>query len=127
MENDIITTKTAKIWMGEDNIIRISHYQNVDITLQDMKDIVASCQKVSCGKPCPLLVDARYIKSMSHDAREHASGQEVNNIIIATATLVGSPVSRTIVNFFMKLNKPLVPTKLFTDEDEAFVWLKGFL
>jgi hypothetical protein len=43
------------------------------------------------------------------------------------ALLVGSPMSRAIGNFFIGLNKPLIPTRLFVSEPEALAWLRGFL
>jgi hypothetical protein len=45
----------------------------------------------------------------------------------AAALLIGSPLTRAIGNFFMGLNKPLIPTRLFTSETEALAWLKGFV
>jgi hypothetical protein len=30
-------------------------------------------------------------------------------------------------NFYLGLNKPLVPTRLFTSEEEAQAWLRSFL
>ena len=44
----------------------------------------------------------------------------------ATALLTSSPVSKTIGNFFMGLNKPLSPTRLFTNSDKAIQWLHTF-
>lgn len=40
--------------------------------------------------------------------------------------LLQSPaLTRAIDNFFMGLNKPLFPTRLFTSEEEALTWLKS--
>jgi hypothetical protein len=36
-------------------------------------------------------------------------------------------VARAIGNFFMGLNKPLIPTRLFTSEAEALGWLREFV
>ncbi|MDH5682649.1 MAG: hypothetical protein OEZ36_13750 [Spirochaetota bacterium] len=34
-----------------------------------------------------------------------------------------SPISRVIGNFFLGLNRPLFPVKLFTEKNEASKWL----
>ena len=47
--------------------------------------------------------------------------------ITARALLVESPVTRVMANFFISINKPPVPTKLFTSEDQAVAWLKNFM
>ncbi len=38
-----------------------------------------------------------------------------------------SPISSMIGNFFIRISKPLVPTKIFTDEAKAKEWLKQFV
>jgi hypothetical protein len=44
----------------------------------------------------------------------------------ANAMLVGSVLSEMIGNFFINLNKPDAPTKLFTNESDAVNWLLSF-
>ena len=127
MENEVITTKVAKLWMGEDNIVRASYAQNANITLKDVQDVIEIYLKLTNGKPYPLLADVRHIKSLTREAREYSVKQEVNKIYTANAILIGSHVSRVIINFFLKFNKPPVPTKVFTIENEALAWLKNFL
>jgi hypothetical protein len=41
------------------------------------------------------------------------------------ALLVGSPVTRVIGNFFIGLNKPRWPVRLFRSESDALAWLGG--
>ena len=43
-----------------------------------------------------------------------------------TALVVGSPVSRVIGNFFVGLNRPKYPLRLFDDQEFATAWLLGF-
>ena len=43
--------------------------------------------------------------------------------ITASALLVESALSRMIGNIFLTINKPDVPVKLFTNEQEAKKWL----
>jgi hypothetical protein len=78
------------------------------------------------GAPCPLLVDARQINSISKEARDHFSMRDRKGYVNSIAILISSPVSRIIGNFFMGLNKPTVPTRLFTDEGAAMSWLRTF-
>jgi hypothetical protein len=44
--------------------------------------------------------------------------------VSAFAIIIQSPLSRVIGNFFMGLNKPRVPARLFKSEKEAVKWLK---
>ena len=78
-------------------------------------------------KKYPLLIDSRKIKSITKEARDHFSIQNRETFITAFAVLIDSPLSRIIGNFFMGLNKPTIPAKLFTNENEAIDWLTQYL
>jgi hypothetical protein len=38
-----------------------------------------------------------------------------------------SPVSKMMANVYLRVAKPKIPTKIFTDEQEGIEWLKLFL
>ncbi len=61
-------------------------------------------------------------------AKENVDAQErVRDGLNRTKTrVISSPVSRVIGNFFMGLNKPISPTRLFTDPHKAIQWLHTF-
>ncbi len=59
-------------------------------------------------------------------ARDYFANEKSASVQRATALLVGTPVSRTIGNFFMGLNRPVSPTRLLTDPQKAIEWLHTF-
>lgn len=61
---------------------------------------------------------------MDRESRAFHSGEMPNQYAKAVALLVKTPVSSIIGNFFLGLNKPSFPTKLFTEKEEAIFWLK---
>jgi hypothetical protein len=74
-------------------------------------------------RPRPVLVQlhratvdqaARRYLSFSKDQRAQAS---------RVAMIASNPVSRVIGNFFVGLNRPEIPTRLFADEPTAVPWL----
>ena len=66
----------------------------------------------------PFLMDISRVRSLSRDARNHfAHSDGVREIFSCVALVVGSPLSRAVGNFFIGLNKPGMPTRLFTSED----------
>ena len=95
-----------------------------EIQLQDAKDNTAKVIEVSGGANYPILVDLKEIKSISKEARDHFSMRGRKPNVIAIAMLVSSPLSRIIGNFFLGLNKPTVPTRMFTSEEDAIRWMK---
>jgi hypothetical protein len=98
-----------------------------DISLTDAKNNTRAVIDLTGGKVSPMLVDTRNIRSISKEARDHFSMRERKGHVNSIAILIHSPLSRIIGNFFMGLNKPSVPTKLFTDQRTAMIWLKTFL
>ena len=73
-----------------------------------------------------VLVDMTAITEISKEARDYFANERTASIQRATALLIGSPVSRVIGNFFMGLNKPISPTRLFADPHKAIQWLQTF-
>jgi len=123
MTTEPITTRTAKVWLREDGIIQtVISLPNARESLEDAKANIAAATTLSPGKRRPKLVDMRAVQGIDREARAYYSG----GFATAVALLVGSPVTRVMANFFIGLNKPPVPTRLFTSEDEAVAWLKGF-
>jgi|SRR6185436_11902967 len=123
-----ITTRTAKIWLREDGIVQGVALPKSYQTLEDAQVNAAALTRVGLGEPRPWLIDIRLGQGVDRQARVYYSSEAVVRFTraMAVALLIGSPVSRVVANFFIGLNKMLVPTRLFTSEDEAVVWLKTF-
>ncbi|MCK4763576.1 MAG: STAS/SEC14 domain-containing protein [Candidatus Aminicenantes bacterium] len=127
MTEKIIETRVSKTWLGDDGILRESLFRGAGVTLDDMKEIIAAQFEFTKEKKVPLLVDMRTIKSTTRDARVYASSEKTEDAVSAVALLVSSPVSKVLGNFFIGVNKPPYPRKLFTSETNAVEWLKKFL
>jgi hypothetical protein len=127
MENEVIETRVARIWLDQDGILHNVILPNAMVMLEDAKEISNSNAEVAEGKKIVGLVDARNVKSATREARKFAARDETKTSRAAIAILVGSPLSRVIGNFFISIDKPPYPTRPFTSETEAIEWLKGFL
>lgn len=110
-------------WMGEDGIARTKVKKNSEVVLEDAMENSKVVNSFFVDEKFPLLIDARGIKSMTREARTFftTNGRETNTM--AFAILIDSSVSRVVGNFFLGINKPAVPTKLFSNEKEAIKWL----
>ncbi len=113
-------------WMGEDGIARTSVKPNIDIVLEHAVENSAVVTSFFKEKKFPILIDARNIKSMSYEARHHFSAHGRETKTNAFGIIIGSPISRVLGNFYLGINKPAVPTKLFDNEEDATKWLKQF-
>jgi hypothetical protein len=108
---------------GPDAIVRARWTSGIVIDAAAARRSVELVGEVSDGRTLPLLVDMSDVKSMTRDGRA-VYADEASMLALA---LVGqSPVVRVIANFALSMNKPGVPTRFFTDRDEAETWLRGF-
>lgn len=120
-----VEVRTHLIWLEDDGIVRVKVKPNIQIFLQDAQAAIHAVSNVCGGKRHPALVDMRGLVSMDREARLYFAGEETAKVESAAALIIESPVSKAIGNFFMGLNKPIIPTRLFTSEADALVWLKG--
>ena len=110
-------------WMGEDGIARTKVKKDAEVVLEDAMENSVVVNSFFKDEKFPLLIDARGIRSITREARTFftTNGRETNTM--AFAILIDSSVSRVVGNFFLGINKPAVPTKLFKNEKEAVNWL----
>src|SRR5688572_2145269 len=117
-------TPYLKIWK-ESEILHCVFAEKLDITLEIARSCVETRLKFSNGVSYPCLIDMKHIRSANKEAREYLA-TEGAKLVKAGALLIGSSLTRMIGNIFLSLNKPKVPSRLFTDENEARLWLKKF-
>lgn len=121
------TSRVAKIWVGEDGIARITHLPNAEVTLEDAQATMEAYKKLNNGKRLPLLIDTKTMRILSREARHFYAGEEAAACASAAAIIVETPVSKVLGNFYLGLSNPKLPSRLFSSEEDALVWLKGYL
>ncbi|MBF9255011.1 hypothetical protein I2I11_17045 [Pontibacter sp. 172403-2] len=77
------------------------------------------------GESYPCVFDITKVKQSTKEARDYLAN-EGNELVSASAILVSSPVLRMMANFYIMVNKPLNPTRMFTNRDNATEWLSQF-
>jgi len=119
--------RVAGLWLGEDGIVRIIHVPGAEVTLEDAKETMLAYLQIREDKRRPLFVDTRTMKFLAREARQYYAGDEAAKVASAVAIIVGTPVSRVLGNFYLGLSNPHLPSRLFSSDDEALDWLKGYL
>ncbi len=126
MKKKVIKTRNAEIWMDEHGICNQIYSSGARVTYEDTLNECRLISEMSGPEKVPILVDLNLVKSVCRESRMYYAGTEAEKIFKVAALLVGTQMSRVLGNFFIGLNKPVVPVKLFTSEKEALKWLKGF-
>ncbi|MDH5680019.1 MAG: hypothetical protein OEZ36_00410 [Spirochaetota bacterium] len=122
----ILETHTAIAWY-EEPVLFVECRPNAIITLDDAVDHVERSLEILPEGNFTQLIDMRKLKSISREARVYYSRDSSKSHCKAVALLVKSPLSRVIANFFLGINKPNKPIKLFTKRDSAIHWLKAHI
>lgn len=126
----VIKTDIATAWLRPDSIIWLEPVSENDkpYGLEEMKVFIDSIIELGNGQPSLAIVDVRTYKGMRSDreTRAYGAGKEGARAFKAMAFLVSSPVGRMIGNFFLRVNGPVYPAKLFASEEDAVAWLETF-
>jgi hypothetical protein len=120
-------TRTCEIFIDELGILHVKILAGVIIDKEDAADNFVVVRNLTEGKPILKLVDARNPFIIKKDAQIFVEKENDPNTNIARAVLVNSFITKYLRAFFLRLEKPKVPVKIFTSEKKALEWLKTFL
>lgn len=120
VENDLITFEL------EDGLI-IGTFNSEFIDFPMVDEITKIRLELQKGEKYPLISNIRKVKNSTKEARDFMASRAGCEGVIAAAILIDSGVASMIGNFFTRISKPLVPTRLFTDEKDAKKWLAKYI
>jgi len=121
-----VDTPTQVLWLDDDGIVHVEVKPGSVVALSDAVEAVRALAQLTGGSKRPVLVDMTRTQGIDREARNYFAGPECAKYERASALLVNSPLTRAFGNFFLGLNKPSIPTRLFSDEVEALMWLRTF-
>lgn len=108
----------------EDQILENIIKPGVTIEIEDMWKIKEANMKLIADKKYCILVTSHYLADISKEARELAAGIDFQMNTLAKALLVETTGHRIVGNFYIKVNKPAIKTKIFSDRNKAMEWLR---
>ena len=122
-----IETEEAIIHLRTDGLIHVTFKEGteIDVSLQDRLLII---YLQLCGdKKRPFLYTGIGDVSITKEGREYSAKLEDVFPASATAVIADNIAYKLIANFYLKVNKPKTPFKVFNDIPSAELWLKTFL
>lgn len=122
MQSTIINNK-VRVVQGDDQIYKYIAINNCTIDIDTLQKMTKTGDEWNGTRLCANLVDVRDMLFIDSKTREYAAAQYRPHVA-GQAILINSKVSSYFANIFLKFNKPKVPTRLFTQEEEALGWLK---
>jgi hypothetical protein len=121
-----IRTSVAEMFIDSDGILHIKILEGVHVTIEKSKEYYNVSNQLLEGKKALVLVDGSAKFTITKEAKAYGAGIEIAENRIAVAFVTNSLVNKVMVNCYIKLYKPIVPTQLFSSEENALKWLKTF-
>lgn len=123
-DGEILENEAAKVWV--DGNIMHCYFKTERLDLDIAKECVNLRLEASGERFFPTLIDATGLKSVTKEARDYFGSEEGSRNIVASALIINSVVGKFLTNFFLQINKPKVPIRVFTDKRDAVNWLRQF-
>jgi hypothetical protein len=120
---EIVQTRTTKICLLNNNIVLNEEQPSSFTTLDDAIHTAECVNQIRQVGSWGIIVDIRKNKGISKEARDYYALEKTFPERIGIALLIESHFSKILANFFLGFSKPMIPTKLFTSKEEAFIWL----
>jgi len=118
---------TATLKLRSDGILQYNMKAVDDFGVKELKDLLKAVGKFGGEKKFLNLIFMDYYINPDSETRNYNASEECNKYTIADAYVVGSSALKLIGNFYIKVNRPVRPTKIFSNETEALDWLYTFL
>lgn len=119
-----VETELYIVGIRDDGIIHVFYKEHteLDVKLQlEMLDVYIQL----CGnKQYPFIFEAEEYITVTKEARDNALSLEDQSPLSMSAILVKNLAHKLIADFYLKINKPRRPYKVFKDFQEGINWLK---
>lgn len=120
-----IQTRITEVYLREDNILQINIKKDEEFVLSDTLEVINAAKEIGGGKKFKNLIIVGHNTLADNEARKLSTSHEGSLYKLADAFVISSMAQAIVANFYMKINKPVVPTKFFKTEKDALSWLNN--
>lgn len=127
MEKNLLFYKElpyAYIRHRADDIIHFHIKEQKEFKLEYAKELLKIIEEYGRGRKFYNLTTFDHVIAGNRELREYSASPEAKKYTIAEAFVSRSLPIQLIGNVYIKLNRPVVPTRFFNNENAAIFWLK---
>jgi hypothetical protein len=118
--------KAFVVKLNQENIIEVEWNPSIEeIEKEHLVLLTNIIKDLGHEEKMLVYIDTCNFMSITPEARSYAATKEASEFTLANAVLVDALPKKLLFNFFLKINKPIVPTKGFSSKEEALSWLKS--
>jgi len=105
------------------NILTVKLKNNIHLGEGELENLLKTAIKFTDFKKYYAVIDTRALFTVCNDIRQFYSESKSIKYRYADAFIIDSLAVRLLVNFYISFNKPLIPTKTFTNLEDAMLWI----
>lgn len=116
----------AKFYFNKElNILEIEYQANVNIGKEEVLEVLLTRAEIVKGSRVLVLVSiTKEFINFTDEARStFVNEQKKDATAFKMALLIKGLADKIVANFFIRFNKPIVPTKIFSKREKAIAWL----
>ena len=121
-----IIVEQAKISLRADGIIEINSTDYFEYDIKHVLENYDYIKKFKTTDKALILNVVGYNATMTKEVREYVAKGAHQSFIKAEAFIIKSLAHKILASFYLKINKPVVPTCFFNNKIDAEKWLKSF-
>jgi hypothetical protein len=122
--NAVFSNDKFEIFVLASNIFKVKPRLNAELDVEDGKKIRTILMKLSVNKSYAILGDGTNYFTSTSELRQLMASKEFTDLRFGFAIVTRSIATKIVGNFFIKVNKPASPTRIFDEEASALEWLK---
>ncbi len=104
-------------------IVLVTPKDDCILEVEDIKEIKKTNLNLTKGKKYGVISYTGNNSMISVESRAYLATREVEQNKIASAFIIIQLPQRLLLNFFIKVNKPSIPTKSFSNLKDAQEWM----
>lgn len=122
---ELIKGEIADYYLDETGIL-FSYSKSIKRTVQLISNNVELVKKITNGKKVPLLIYLTNSPVPDKETRKFST-EQLPIVYTAMAMISTGGLSQLIMNILFRFKPPPIPMKSFSDDKEAYEWLKQFV
>ncbi len=122
-----IKTDIAELKFDGQHTLEIIMLENIELTILNVKQTFEKTKSITCGKKVKVILDLRGLQFtyVPSEVMDYMAKSAFNKYQQAVAIIIEGLGQKLLGNFYTKIVKPEVKTKIFTNNEEAIAWLNS--
>ncbi|MDP2386229.1 MAG: hypothetical protein Q8M29_07645 [Bacteroidota bacterium] len=118
-----LQTSTARMRLLKNGIVHYTHFPDAEVDVEQHLENHNALIELAGSVKRMILHDSSEMLHITSEARQKIRELESDCPVLARAIVTNSIGIKLFINFYIKMNKPLVKNKIFSNYEDAVNWL----